>query len=67
MMFIYNITKVKFCMLLHKYHDVTLAANAAAAYTPCLRPHRKHISTAILLKIRQINPQDRASTDRWTG
>ena len=34
---------------------VTLAANDDAAYTPCLRPHRKLILSAILLKISQIN------------
>ena len=41
MMFIYKITEVKVCMLLRKYHDVTLAANDAVLYTPCLhvRPH----------------------------
>ena len=59
MMFKYKfkITEVTFCMSLRKYHDVTLAVNAAAAYTPCLRPHRKLILTAILLKISQINLQ----------
>ena len=44
-------------MSLHKYHDVTLAANDAAAYTPCLRPHWKLILTDILLKISEINPK----------
>ena len=34
MMLIYNITEVTFCMLLCKYHDVTLAANAVTANTP---------------------------------
>ena len=33
MMFTYKITEVKFCMSLCKYHDVTLTANDAAAYT----------------------------------
>ena len=50
-MFIYKITEGKVCILLRKYHDVALAANAAAAYTPCLRPHGKLILTAILVKI----------------
>ena len=40
-------------MLLRKYHDVILAENAAAAYTPCLRPYRKLILRAILLKFSQ--------------
>ena len=55
MMFIYELIEVKFCMSLRKYHDVTIAANDAAAYTQCFRPHRKLIFTAILLKISQIN------------
>ena len=42
-------------MLLRKYHDVTLAANDAAAYTPCLRPHKKLKLTTILLKFSQSN------------
>ena len=50
MMFIYKIKEVKFYMLLRKYHDMTLAANDAAAYTSCLGPHRKIILTAFLLK-----------------
>ena len=54
-MFIYKITGVKFCMPLRLSHDVTLAANAAVAYTPCSRPNRKLILTAILLKFSQIN------------
>ena len=41
-------------MLLCKYHDVTLAANDADAYT-CLRPYRMLILAAILLKISLIN------------
>ena len=41
MMFIYKITEVKFCIMLRKYHDVTLAANEASAYTHCSQPHRK--------------------------
>ena len=36
-----------------KYHDVTLAANDAAAYTPWKRLYREHILIAILLKISQ--------------
>ena len=42
-------------MLLCKYYDVTLAAKDAAAYTPCLRPHRKLMLTAILLIFSPIN------------
>ena len=41
MLFIYKITAVKLCMSLRKDHEVTLAANDAAAYTPCLQTHRK--------------------------
>ena len=38
MMFTNKLTEVKFCVPLHnKYHDVTIAANDAAAYTQCLR------------------------------
>ena len=36
-------------------HDVSVAANDDTAYTQILRPHRKLILTAILLKISQIN------------
>ena len=42
-------------MPLRLSHDVTLAANAAVAYTQCSRPNRKLILTAILLKFSQIN------------
>ena len=42
-------------MSLHEHHDVTLAENDAAAYMPCLGPHKKLIFTAILLKFSQIN------------
>ena len=55
MMFIYKITEVKFCITLRKYHDVTITANDTAAYTQCLRHHKKLILTTILLKISQIN------------
>ena len=55
MIFIYKITEVKVCISLRKYQDVTLAANDAALYTTCFRPHRKLIFTAILLKILHIN------------
>ena len=41
-------------MSLRKYHYVIIAANEAARYTQCLRPHRKLILTAILLKVSQI-------------
>ena len=51
MLFKYKITEVKFCMSFHNYHGVTLAAHDAASYIPCLRPHRKLISIAILLII----------------
>ena len=54
MVFIYKIIGVKFCMSLRKYHYVIIAANEAARYTQCLRPHRKLILTAILLKVSQI-------------
>ena len=58
MMFIYKISEVNFLMSLRKYHDVTIAINAAAPYmpyTPCLESHKNLISTAILLKFSQIN------------
>ena len=55
MMFINKITDVKLCMSLRQYRDVTLTANDAATYTPCLRLHRKLVLTAILLKISHIN------------
>ena len=55
MMFIDEITEVIFCLLLRKYHNVTLARNDAAAYTLCLRSHKKLILTAIDLKFSQIN------------
>ena len=47
--------EVKFCVSLHKYHDVIIAANNAAAHTPCLQSNRKLILTAILLKFSQID------------
>ena len=55
MIFIYNITEVKFYISLRKYRDVTTAANEASAYTQCSQPHRKLILTAMLLKFSQIN------------
>ena len=42
-------------MLLHRYHDLTIAANDAAVYTLCLQLHKKLILMATLLKISQIN------------
>ena len=42
-------------MSLRKYHDVTIAINDAALYTPCLESHTNLILTAIPLKISQIN------------
>ena len=42
-------------MSLRKYHDVTIAMNDAAPYTSCLESHKNLISTAIPLKISQIN------------
>ena len=54
-MLIYKITEVNFLMSLHKYHDVTIAINDAAPYTPCLESHKNLISKAIALKISQIN------------
>ena len=50
-----NITEVNFLMFLRKYHDVTIAINDAVPDTPCLESHKNLISTAILLKISQIN------------
>ena len=41
------------CMLLLEHHNVTFSENDAAAYAPCLGPHRKLISTAFLLKFSQ--------------
>ena len=38
-------------MPLRKYQDMTLAANDAVSSTPSLRPNKKLILTAILLKI----------------
>ena len=55
MMFIYKIIEVTNCVSLREYFDVTFAENDAAAYTPCLGPHRKLILTAILLKFSQTN------------
>ena len=54
MMFIYKITEVNFLMSLRKYHDVIIAINDAAPYTPCLDSHKSFISTAIPLTISQI-------------
>ena len=51
MMLKYKITKIKSCMSLHEYHNVTLVANDAAAYTPCLGAHKKLLLKAILLKL----------------
>ena len=42
-------------MSLRKYHDMTIAINAAAPYTPCLESHENLILTAIPLKFSQIN------------
>ena len=55
MMFIYKVTEVNFLMSMRKYHDVTIAINDAAPYTPCLESHKNLISTAIPLKISEIN------------
>ena len=55
MVFIFKITKVKVCISLRKYRDVTLAANEASAYPLCSQPHRKLILTAMLLKFSQSN------------
>ena len=54
-MFIYKITEVNFLMSLCKYHDVTIAINDAALYTPYLESHKNLILTAIPLKFSQIN------------
>ena len=55
MMFIYKIIEVNFLKFLRKFHDVTIAINGAVPYTPCLESHKNLISTAISLKISQIN------------
>ena len=55
MMFKYKISEVNFLMSLHKYHDVAIALNDAAPYTPCWESYKNFISTAIPLKISQIN------------
>ena len=55
MIFIYKITEVNFLISLRKYHDVTIAIYDAAPYTPSLESHKNLISTAIRLKILQIN------------
>ena len=54
-MFICKITEVKFCVSLHEHHNVTFAENDAAAYMPCLAPHRKLIVTVILQNFSQTN------------
>ena len=54
-MCICKVTEVRFCMSVRKYHDITLAENETGAYTPCLRPHKKLILTAIHLKFSQTN------------
>ena len=55
MTLIYKITVVKMCVSLCEHYDVTFVENHAAAYTPCLWPHRKLILTVILLKVSQTN------------
>ena len=55
MMFIYNITEAKICVLLCEHPDVTFAENDIAAYTPCMGHHRKLILTAFSLKFSQTN------------
>ena len=55
MMFIFKITEVNFLMSMRKYNDVRIAMNHAAQYIPCLESHKNLISTAIPLKISQIN------------
>ena len=49
------IFKIKVCISLRKYRNVTLAANEASAYQLCSQPHRKLILTAMLLKFSQID------------
>ena len=39
-MFIYKIAEVNFLMSSRKYHDVTIAINDAAPYTPCLESYK---------------------------
>ena len=55
MIFIYKITEENFLVSFHKYHDVAIAINDAALYTPCLESHKNLMSTAIPFKISQIN------------
>ena len=55
MIFIYKITEVNFCMPLRKYQDMTLTENDAVSSPLSLRPNRKLILIAILLKISKIN------------
>ena len=55
MMFIFKITEVNFLMFMRKYHDMTIAINDAAPYIQCLESHKNLNSTAIPLKISQIN------------
>ena len=40
MIFLYKITEVDFLMFLRKYHDVAIAINGAAPYTPCLESYK---------------------------
>ena len=55
MMSIYKITEVTISVSFREHPDVTFAKYNAAAYTPCLGPRRRLISTAILLKFSQTN------------
>ena len=50
-MFIYTITEVNFLKSLRKYHEVEIAINDAAQYTPCLESHKNLTPTDISLKI----------------
>ena len=45
----------KILHIIRQYRVAMLAATDASAYAPCLRPRRKLILTAMLLKLSQIN------------
>ena len=55
MMAKFKITEVNFCRLLRIYHNVTPVTNDCAVHMPCLRPNRKLILTANVLKFSLIN------------
>ena len=55
MMVIYKIPEENFCMLLFIYYKVTIVTNNCAVHTLCLRPTRKLILTANVLKFSLMN------------